>query len=77
MPRDEVIRALREILQRLLSEPDEEAMANAVGSLLSDRRYQRQLGAQARRLVVDRWSIDAATDRLERRLAEVLTSGLA
>src|SRR5206468_1434733 len=56
----------------LLCEPDEAAMASAIGSLLSDRRYQRQLGAQGRRLVEERWSMNAATDRLERRLADVI-----
>jgi glycosyltransferase involved in cell wall biosynthesis len=56
----------------LLCEPDEQAMASAIASLLSDTRYRRELGAQGRRLVEERWSVRAATERLERRLTEVI-----
>src|SRR5262249_40998232 len=54
----------------LLCEPDAEAMACAIGSLLNDPELQRRLGARARKIVEERWSTAAAMDRLERRLTE-------
>jgi glycosyltransferase involved in cell wall biosynthesis len=56
----------------LLCEPDSEAVASAIGSILNDPEFQGRLGRQARKVVEERWSTAAAIDRLERRLAETL-----
>lgn len=56
----------------LLCEPEPQAMASAIASLLDDHDYQRRLGSRARQLVHDRWSTAAAIDRLERHLTETI-----
>jgi glycosyltransferase involved in cell wall biosynthesis len=55
----------------LLVEPDEEAMARAVERLRDDAGLAARLGARGRELVLSRWSIESARDRLERHLREV------
>ena len=56
----------------VLCEPDPEAMARAIASLLDNAELCRRLGKQARRRVGERWSIEAAISRLERRLIETI-----
>jgi glycosyltransferase involved in cell wall biosynthesis len=58
-------------LSGLLVEADPGALAAAVGRLAGDPSLARRLGRQARELVVERWSLGAAIERLERRLAAV------
>ena len=52
----------------VVCEPEPEAMAKAIQRLLDDPVYARQLGANGRALVEERWSLEAAIDRLEAQL---------
>jgi glycosyltransferase involved in cell wall biosynthesis len=56
----------------LLVEHEPQAMAAAIEKLLGDRDYARHLGRSCRELVMNRWSLDAAIDRLEERLVEAV-----
>jgi glycosyltransferase involved in cell wall biosynthesis len=55
----------------LLVDEDEAAMAAAIGRLRADAGLRAQLGRNGRAIVAERWSLDAATDRLELHLREV------
>jgi glycosyltransferase involved in cell wall biosynthesis len=55
----------------LLVEEDESAMAAAIVRLRGDPELRRSLGERGRRLVVERWSLEAAMDRLETALEDV------
>jgi glycosyltransferase involved in cell wall biosynthesis len=57
----------------LWADHDPESLANALYTLLSDSDYATRLGEQGQQIVRDRWSLDAAIDRLERRLLETIT----
>ena len=57
----------------LLCEPDPQAMADAIQRLLDNPAYARELGAAGRGMVESRWSLEAATDRLESRLLKAVT----
>lgn len=57
----------------LLCEPDPRAMADAIQRLLDNPSYAKELGAGGRAIVEKRWSLEAATDRLEPRLQQVAT----
>lgn len=52
----------------LLVDDDPRAMAAAVTRLSNDREYARLLGQTGRQRVVERWSVEAAVERLEQRL---------
>ena len=52
----------------LLVESEPQAMARAIGRLRSDPTLARRLGQGGRRMAEERWSLDAAIDRLEMRL---------
>ena len=54
----------------LLCEPDPQAMADAIQRLLDNPAYAKELGASGRAIVESRWSLEAATDRIESRLLE-------
>ena len=56
----------------LLVEEDEPAMAAAIDRLRGDPALRRALGENGRRIVAERWSLETAADRLERRLEEVV-----
>jgi len=56
----------------LLVENDPRAMAAAVMRLSADPAYARRLGQTARQHVVEKWSVEAAVERLERKLSETL-----
>jgi glycosyltransferase involved in cell wall biosynthesis len=55
----------------LLCDPDTQAMANVLQRLLDDPTFAKRLGANGRALVQEHWSLEAAVDRLERRLVTV------
>jgi len=57
----------------LLVEPDPQAMADAIKELLDDPAKASRLGQQGRELVAERWTVAAATDRLERRLQSLIS----
>ncbi len=57
-------------LNGLLVEHDPAAMAVAIDHLRNEPDLARRLGATGQRLVRERWSTDAAIDRLEQRLTE-------
>jgi glycosyltransferase involved in cell wall biosynthesis len=57
----------------LLVEPDPQAMADAIKELLDDPAKASRLGQQGRELVAERWTVTAATDRLERRLQSLIS----
>lgn len=59
----------------LLVDPEPQAMADAIKDLLEDADKAARLGQQASVWVAQRWTADAATDRLERRLQSLLSSG--
>jgi glycosyltransferase involved in cell wall biosynthesis len=52
----------------LLVEPEPGALAEAMQRVLQDSALARRLGRQGRELVVQRWSLPGAIDRLEGRL---------
>jgi glycosyltransferase involved in cell wall biosynthesis len=56
----------------LLVEPDEAAMARGVERLRDDRELATKLGDNGVRLVRERWSQDAAIDRIEEKLERLL-----
>jgi glycosyltransferase involved in cell wall biosynthesis len=56
----------------LLVEPDEKAMASAIKRLWDDKNLAYTLGQNGRKLVAEKWSLEASIDRIERRLEEVL-----
>jgi glycosyltransferase involved in cell wall biosynthesis len=56
----------------LLAEPDEKAMARAIERLRDDKDLAYTLGQNGRKLVVEKWSLEASIDRIEQRLEEVL-----
>ena len=62
---------VRDGVNGLLVAPRPEAMAAAVARLRADPDLVERLGRTGRQLVETEWSLDAATDRLERALAEV------
>lgn len=55
----------------VLVEEDEAVMARAIERLRGDPVSRRSLGQNGRNVVAERWSLDAALDRLERNLSEV------
>jgi glycosyltransferase involved in cell wall biosynthesis len=56
----------------LLVDPDETAMARAIEGLRDDKDLSARLGRNGRKIVEEKWSLDASIDRLERRLEEVI-----
>jgi len=48
-------------------------MADAIKELLDDPAKASRLGQQGRELVAERWTVAAATDRLERRLQSLIS----
>lgn len=62
---------LQELEAAVVVEPDAEALAEAVHSLLEDGARRERLGTAARRAVEERFSISAVVDRLERDYAEL------
>jgi glycosyltransferase involved in cell wall biosynthesis len=56
----------------LLVEPDEKAMASAIKRRWDDKNLAYTLGQNGRKLVAEKWSLEASIDRIERRLEEVL-----
>jgi glycosyltransferase involved in cell wall biosynthesis len=61
----------------LLAGPAPEPVAEAISALLRDPELRRRLGEGGRALVQERWSLDAATARLERELDRVKTAAAA
>jgi glycosyltransferase involved in cell wall biosynthesis len=53
----------------LVADPSPAAMAAAIERLRDDPALRASLGEQGRRLVEERWSLDAANDRLAAKLA--------
>ncbi|HVG00779.1 MAG TPA: glycosyltransferase, partial [Chloroflexia bacterium] len=56
----------------LWADHDPESLANALQRLLSDNDYAARLGEQGRQMAREKWSLDGAIDRLERRLLETI-----
>lgn len=56
----------------LLVEHNPQAMATAIEKLLHDQDYAHQLGQNGRQWVAERWSLEAATGRLEGYLENVI-----
>jgi glycosyltransferase involved in cell wall biosynthesis len=56
----------------LLVEPDVKAMAAAIDRLRNEKHYARKLGESGRRLVGEKWSLDASIDRVERKLMDLI-----
>ncbi len=56
----------------LLVESSPSSLADAIAQLRDDSDFACQLGQTARRLVADRWTLEASIDRLEGRLEETL-----
>ncbi|HEY0866878.1 MAG TPA: glycosyltransferase family 4 protein, partial [Fimbriimonas sp.] len=56
----------------LLCEHDPQEFADAVLRLLEDKPLRDRLGAQASQVVRSRWTLEAADDRLEAKLAKIL-----
>jgi glycosyltransferase involved in cell wall biosynthesis len=56
----------------LIPPRDPHVLADTVADLIADPARQRALGANARRFVVDEYSLRAATARVERLYAEVV-----
>ncbi len=52
----------------LLVEPDEKAMATAIERIRDDKDYAHSLGQNGRKIVVEKWSLNASIDRIEQRL---------
>jgi glycosyltransferase involved in cell wall biosynthesis len=61
----------------VLTEPDPAAMAAAIQRLLDDKVYARRLGETGLAFVTRRWSLDAAIERLEEHLTDVLRAKTA
>jgi len=51
---------------------DEDAFAEAIGRVISDRDLARDMGARARQEALARWSWDAAVDAIETELASLV-----
>jgi glycosyltransferase involved in cell wall biosynthesis len=60
-------------LNGLVVEHDPGAMAQAVQRLLNDTDYAQELGRSGRRMVLEQWSLTAATERLERALVRAIS----
>jgi glycosyltransferase involved in cell wall biosynthesis len=56
----------------ILVDSDEGSMARAIERLREDPDLARAMGQAGRRVVAERWSLEAADDRLERSMAEVV-----
>lgn len=56
----------------LLVEHDVKEVAKAIEHLRNDKDYARQLGESGHKLATEKWSLNAAIDRLERRFAEAM-----
>jgi len=56
----------------LLVEPDEKAMASAIERIRDDRDYAHSLGQNGRKMVVEKWSLNASIDRIEQRFENFL-----
>ncbi len=61
----------------LLVEHDRRKVAAAIEHLLENRDVALRLGENGERLVAERWTVEAAVERLEKRLTEVLDIGKA
>lgn len=61
----------------LLVDNDPREMARAITRLLDDPPYARRLGQNARRLAVERWSVEACVERIERKLFDTLEAARA
>lgn len=59
----------------LLADSNPESFAAALGSLLEDPALRRRLGSGGRRLVEERWGLDAAVSRLESELERAVALG--
>lgn len=59
----------------LVTGPSESEFADAIGQLLDDPAAAQALGRAARKHVLERWSLDAAIERLERELLVVTGPG--
>jgi glycosyltransferase involved in cell wall biosynthesis len=59
----------------LLVEYDPLKMAQAISALLENETLRRELASNGRRMVYERWTLEQATDRIESRLQEVISSG--
>jgi len=57
----------------LLVEPDEKCMAKAIERVRDNKALASVLGSNGRKVVVEKWSLTAANDRLEKRLTDVMT----
>ena len=60
-------------LNGLVVEHDPGAMAQALQRLLNDTDYAQELGRSGRRMVLEQWSLTAATERLERALVQAIS----
>jgi glycosyltransferase involved in cell wall biosynthesis len=58
----------------LLVQHDSRSVAAAIEHLMENRDVATKLGEQGERLVAEQWTVDAAVERLEERLTEVLGS---
>jgi len=56
----------------ILVEHDHDSFASAVERLRQDEQYWQRLSGQGRRLVEQKWSLDASIDRLEAKFVELL-----
>lgn len=56
----------------LLVESDEKAMALAIERLRDDKDFAESLGQNGRKIVVEKWALSSAIDRLEQRFEEVV-----
>jgi glycosyltransferase involved in cell wall biosynthesis len=56
----------------LLVEGTPDALADAIARIRSDESYARRLGRNGRQLVLERWSWEAAINRLEARMVEAV-----
>jgi glycosyltransferase involved in cell wall biosynthesis len=59
----------------LLVEPTADELASAIHRLMTDRALAARLGREGRRIVTERWTLDAAAERLEAALEESLARG--
>lgn len=59
----------------LVPNADPCALSKAVDRLLADTHLARTLGRQGRQMVLDRWTLDVATERLEFQLAQLAKGG--
>jgi glycosyltransferase involved in cell wall biosynthesis len=59
----------------LLVEPTADELASAIHRLMTDQALAARLGREGRRIVTERWTLDAAAERLEAALEESLARG--